>query len=318
MREIILKAEGVKRYYYPRKGILGRVDHVRAVDGVSIEVQKGKVFSLVGESGSGKSTLARLLLRLEPPTEGKIYFRDRDIWSLKGELLKEFRRSVQVIFQDPFSSLNPRMNVYSILSEPLRIHELVRNREELTERIGELLQTVGLKVEHMYRYPHEFSGGQRQRLCIARAIALEPELIVADEPLSALDVSIQAQILNLLGELKEKKGLTFIFVSHDLKVVEYFSDYIAVMYMGKVVEEAAAEDLFRNPLHPYTRMLLDALPSFGSGHLRSRERGSIEITTRPSGGCVFHLRCPEVMEVCRREPPPLRERKGARVACFRV
>jgi oligopeptide/dipeptide ABC transporter ATP-binding protein len=316
----LLKTEGLKKYFYPREGILGKKRVVKAVNGVNISVYKDSIFAVVGESGSGKSTLARLLLRLIEPTEGRVIYRETDISRLGKDELKEFRRKVQVVFQDPFSSLNPRMTVFSILSEPLKIHRILTKKRQLRERVVELLETVGLKAEHMGRYPHEFSGGQRQRICIARALALEPELVIADEPLSALDVSIQAQILNLLSELRETKGLSFVFISHDLNLVHYFSDYVAVMYRGRIVEEGLSEVVFQSPLHPYTKTLLDALPRVRvkeGGVIRRRGAVSFEREEK-EGGCSFYPRCPEALEVCRKEEPPLREIKNRKVACLRI
>ncbi|NOY65731.1 MAG: ABC transporter ATP-binding protein, partial [Nitrospirae bacterium] len=233
----IIKTEGLTKHFTIRSGIFRKGQIVAALKDVNISIQERTVFAVVGESGSGKSTLARVILRLIKPTGGRVFFRDKDVFSLKGDELKNYRRSVQIIFQDPFASLNPRMSVYSIISEPLKIHGLV-SKDRLKNRVIELLELVGLKEEHMDRYPHQFSGGQRQRISIARALALSPELIIADEPLSSLDVSIQAQILNLMNELRERENLTYLFISHDLNVVNYFADRVAVMYLGRIVEEA--------------------------------------------------------------------------------
>ncbi len=316
----ILKTEGLKKYFYPREGVFGKKGLIKAVDGVDISVYKDSIFAVVGESGSGKSTLARLLLRLIEPTEGRVIYRGKDISELKKEELKNFRKKVQVIFQDPFSSLNPRMTVFSILSEPLKVHKVLTSKRQLRERVIELLDTVGLKAEHMDRYPHEFSGGQRQRICIARALALEPELIIADEPLSALDVYIQAQILNLLSELRQTKGLSFVFISHDLNLIHYFSDYVTVMYKGRIVEEGPSEVVFQRPLHPYTKTLLDALPKLRTNERTPVRRKRILSHERAEAGtgCSFYPRCPEPLEVCKKEEPHLKGAGDRKVACLRV
>ncbi len=318
----LLRTEGVKKYYRTRTGIFGGQGRLKALDGVSISVERDRVFAIVGESGCGKSTLARIVLRLTKPSEGAVFYKGTDISGMKGEALKDFRKSVQVVFQDPFASLNPRMSIFSALTEPLIIHGFAPKRE-FRERAAALLETVGLKPEHMNRYPHEFSGGQRQRICIARALALSPELIVADEPLSSLDVSIQAQIINLLSDLKEKRKLSFIFISHDLNVVYYFADIVAVMYLGRIVEEAETEMIFRRPLHPYTEMLLEAIPKVRTRESVKRrkvspppEAGStIEAGVLPVAGCPFLPRCPKALSVCREEAPPLKERGEGKVAC---
>lgn len=306
----IIEIIDLKKYFKLREGIL------RAIDGVSLEVSKGKTVALVGESGCGKSTLARIVLRLLEPTSGTVLFKGKDVFSLKGEELKGFRRSVQIIFQDPFASLNPRLNILSTLSEPLKIHKLVP-KKELKDRVAGLLRSVGLDADDMKKYPHEFSGGQRQRICIARALSLEPELIVADEPLSSLDVSVQAQILNLLNDLRKSKNLSFLFISHDLRVVHYFSDYVMVMYLGKIVEQAGTELLFSRPLHPYTQMLIEAIPSITKPRIR---KAPLRIDDIPSplqvpSGCPFHPRCPRRFEPCDRIVPALKEKDGAKVSC---
>ncbi|MDP2167639.1 MAG: ATP-binding cassette domain-containing protein [Thermodesulfovibrionales bacterium] len=287
---------------------------LKAVDGIDFSLDKNRVFALVGESGCGKSTVARLLLRLIAPTAGEIRFRGENILGLKGGALKAFRKSVQIIFQDPFASLNPRMTVFDALSEPLKIHGLA-GRAELKDRVSELLQSVGLG-DVLDSYPHEFSGGQRQRICIARALAVSPEVIVADEPLSALDVSIQAQILNLLLELKERTGISFVFISHDLRVVEYLSDEVAVMYLGKIVEVSKTEDLFGSPLHPYTEILLSSAPSIkADGRKKPELKGEVPSPINIPSGCPFHPRCHRRFEPCERVVPELRQYKGRQVAC---
>lgn len=317
----IIRTEALTKQFTIKTGVFRKGHLLTALKDVNISVRERSVFALVGESGSGKSTLARLILRLLRPTEGKVFFRDRDVFSLKGDELRSYRRAVQVVFQDPFASLNPRMSVYSIISEPLRIHEIVRKKEDLKGRVVELLELVGLKEEHMHRYPHQFSGGQRQRISIARALALSPEVIVADEPLSSLDVSIQAQILNLMNELRERENLTYIFISHDLNVVNYFADRVAVMYLGRVVEEAEAEQLFNNPLHPYTELLIDSIPKLRgladlkSGRDETRGRFRVISAAQVEGGCLFRNRCPSAKGICERHEPELIEHAGRKIAC---
>jgi ABC-type oligopeptide transport system ATPase subunit len=255
----LLTVDSIRKYFPTKSGFGATGKWVKAVDGVSFEVGKDSVFAIVGESGCGKSTVARMILKLLTPTEGTIRFKGENIAGFNGAALKQFRRSVQIVFQDPFASLNPRMRVLDTLSEPLKIHNILPKRA-ITDRVIQLLEQVGLNKDALYRYPHEFSGGQRQRICIARALALSPELIIADEPLSALDVSIQAQILNLFQEIRKTSAISFILISHDLKVVRYFSDEVAVMHLGKIVEQAKTEDLFRSPAHPYTELLLSSAP----------------------------------------------------------
>lgn len=265
----LINITNLKKYFSITKGLLRRyIGFVKAIDDVSFSLNKGEILGIVGESGSGKTTLARLLLRLITPTSGNIEFEGRDLFSLKKQELMNFRRRVQIVFQDPHSSLNPRLKIASTIGEGLVIHKLVKNRRERINRISELLETVGLNPAHMYRYPHEFSGGQRQRIGIARALSVNPEVIIADEPVSSLDVSIQAQILNLLAELQEKFGLTYIFIAHDLRVVEHISTRIIVMYKGKIVEMAQKDEIYKNPLHPYTKLLLNSIPN-----LDPNERG---------------------------------------------
>lgn len=315
----IIRTEGLTKLFTIKTGVFRKGHVLTALKDVNISVRERSVFALVGESGSGKSTLARLVLRLLRPTEGRVYFRNRDVFSLKGDDLKSYRRAVQVIFQDPFASLNPRMSVYSIISEPLKIHDLV-SKDRLKNRVVELLELVGLKEEHMHRYPHQFSGGQRQRISIARALALSPEVVVADEPLSSLDVSIQAQILNLMNELRERENLTYLFISHDLNVVNYFADRVAVMYLGRIVEEADAEQLFNNPLHPYTELLIDSIPRLRGAALRTRrdetrEKFRIISTTQVERGCPFRNRCPKAKGICERQEPELTRQADRKIAC---
>ncbi len=300
--------------------VAGSDDVVRAVDGVTFEILPGETLGLVGESGCGKSTVGRLLLRLIEPTEGEIYFEDQNITVLRGKALRDLRRGMQIIFQDPYASLNPRIRVRDIVAEPLVIHG-IGGKSEQRERVADLFRKVGLDPDYMDRYPHEFSGGQRQRIGIARALALNPKLIVADEPVSALDVSVQAQVVNLLEDLQSELGLTYLFISHGLAVVEHISTRVAVMYLGRIVEVASAVDLYAQPLHPYTRALLSAIPI--PDPRRKRERivlkGDVPTPINPPSGCRFHTRCPEAIPDCARIDPDLREiTPGHTVACIRV
>jgi oligopeptide transport system ATP-binding protein len=316
--EKILEVNNLKKYFPIKKGFLLReAGAVKAVDGVSFDLAKGETFGLVGESGCGKSTLGRTLIRLYEPTDGTIYFRGKNFCSLKNEELRQTRKSMQMIFQDPFASLDPRMTISQILTQPFQIHNMYSEKER-AERVKSLLETVGLKASHFNRYPHEFSGGQRQRISIARAIALEPELIIADEPVSALDVSIQAQILNLLKDLQEKFKLTFIFISHDLKVIEHFCDRVAVMYLGRIVEMTDRNQLFEDPLHPYSQALLSAIPEVGHGKKKMKKSlaGEVPSPINPPSGCHFHPRCAQIMETCKKVDPDLQDVKtGHKVAC---
>jgi oligopeptide transport system ATP-binding protein len=301
----LLEVRDLRKYYPVKRGIFARVsDYVKAVDGVSFELRQGETLGLVGESGCGKTTTGRTILRLIEPSGGDAFFNGMPLFQLQGEELRKIRKQMQIIFQDPYGSLNPRMTVGGIVIEGMVAHGLYSKRDRV-ERAQQLLQRVGLEREHFYRYPHEFSGGQRQRIGIARALAVEPEFIVCDEPVSALDVSIQAQIINLLSDLKEEFGLSYLFIAHDLSVVEHISDRVAVMYLGKIVEQAPTEELFKNPLHPYTQALLASVPSIEPGQRRKRRTlpGDVPSPLHPPAGCPFHPRCPEAMDACRTDPP---------------
>lgn len=315
----LLAVQGLKKYFPIKKGIFRRtVGWVQAVDGVSLYVDRGGTLGLVGESGCGKSTIGKCVLKLLEPNEGKIIFAGKDITMLGTLEIKDYRRKVQAIFQDPYSSLNPRMSVEAIVGEPLKVHSMYSSSER-KYRVEDLLKKVGLKPEHMSRYPHEFSGGQRQRIGIARALALQPELIICDEPVSALDVSIQAQVINLLDDLKEEFELSYLFIAHDLSLVEHVSDRIAVMYLGKIVEVAKDTELYLNPLHPYTKALLSAIPLPEPRRKKRRTilKGEVPSPIDPPSGCRFHTRCPEAKEICAQEEPPMKVTDSQHyVACF--
>jgi oligopeptide transport system ATP-binding protein len=319
----LIATDRITKYFPVQSGWLGRSRrYVRAVDGVSLRVRRGETMGLVGESGCGKSTLGRLMLRLLDPTFGRVVFDGQDVTTRSQRELRPLRRRMQIIFQDPYSSLNPRMTVREIVGEAIRIHKLARTRADEEARIADLLEKVGMRADAMDRYPHEFSGGQRQRIGIARALAVEPDFIVCDEPISALDVSIQAQIVNLLVELQERMGLAYLFVSHDLKVVEHVSHRVAVMYLGKIVEQAPAEELYRDARHPYTRALLAAAPQPDPERKRVRLvlEGDVPSPIDPPPGCAFHPRCPRAVKgTCDKEIPLLDDAgagTGHRVACW--
>ena len=305
MSDTLLRVEDLKIYYPVAGSGFGKKEFVKAVDGVTFEVKKGEVFGIVGESGCGKSTLGRGVCKLENLTSGQVYLDGEDITEYNDRRMRSIRKKVQMVFQDPYASLNPRMSVFDIIAEPLLVHHLYQDKADLEKKVLDLLHRVGLDDYHANRYPHEFSGGQRQRIGIARALAVEPSLIIADEPVSALDVSIQAQVLNLLNELKHDLDLTYIFVAHDLSVVEYISDRVGVMYLGNFVEVGEKEKIYSNPMHPYTQALLSAVPVPDPTAKRERIllEGSIPSAHKPPTGCKFHTRCPKCMECCKTQAP---------------
>lgn len=320
----LVEVSRLKVHFPVRRGLLMReVATVKAVDGVSFDVPKGETLGLVGESGCGKSTTVRAMLRLIDATSGSVKLEGREVLGLKGEALRVRRRDMQMVFQDPYASLNPRMTVFDILAEPLRVHGVAERRSDLEARVSTLMKQCGLSAAFMRRYPHEFSGGQRQRVGIARAIALSPKLVLLDEPVSALDVSIQAQILNLLGDLQSELGLTYVFVAHDLAVVRHICQSIAVMYLGRIVEQSPADALFESPRHPYTQALMSAIPVPDPVVERKRKRlvlrGEVPSPLAPPTGCHFHTRCPIAMAKCKVDTPTLNEVEPGRfVACHAV
>jgi len=320
----LLKVEHVKKYFPVYTGFLRRkTGNVKAVDGVSFELKMGETLGLVGESGCGKSTLARTLIRLYTPTGGKVLFRDQDSTKLAGKKLKSFKKNMQMIFQDPYASLNPSHTVGYIIAEPLKVHHPELSTAQRNEVVRSLLQKVGLNSDCNNRYPHEFSGGQRQRISVARAVSLKPEIIICDEPVSALDVSVQAQILNLLKDLQDELGLTYLFISHDLGVVEHMCATVAVMYLGRIVEKAPANTIFGNPQHPYTKALLQAVPVVGKGKPESGRtlKGDVPSPLNPPSGCPFHPRCSLAKSECKVDRPKLRpitRDSSHEVSCFLV
>lgn len=317
--KVLLKVKKLKKYFPVRGGILSKIiGYVQAVDEISFDIKRGETLGLVGESGCGKTTTGRTIIRLLEPTAGEVDFKGKDIFKLSKEELRKARRNIQIIFQDPFGSLNPRMTVGEIVGESLVIHKIVKNNKEKDERVKDLLETVGLNAGHIRRYPHEFSGGQRQRIGIARALALNPKLVICDEPVSALDVSIQAQVINLLEDLQEKFNLTYLFIAHDLSVVKHISDRVAVMYLGKIIELSSTSELYDNTQHPYTEALLSAVPIPDPTLKRQRIvlEGDVPSPFKPPAGCRFHPRCKYVKPICSQEEPELIDiGNGHFVAC---
>lgn len=316
-KEILLQAEDLSKEFDTSR----RDAKVHAVTEVNLTVYRGETLALVGESGCGKSTLGRTLIKMLPATSGRVLFHNQDITAMSEKEFKPVRRKMQMVFQDPYASLDPRMTVRNIIAEPLETYHVCKNKEETTRRVLELMQAVGVPAEFLDRYPHQFSGGQRQRIGIARAIALQPELIVCDEPVSALDVSVQSQVLNLLKDLQEQYGLTYLFIGHDLSVINFIADRVCVMFLGSVCEISAKEELYENPLHPYTSFLLDAIPQ-ADPHRRNQHRqmlaGEIPSPVNLPEGCYFHTRCPYAQECCRTSRPRLRAVGGRMVACHRA
>jgi len=318
MNTTLLRIENLKKYFPIKVGLFGRIaGYVKAVDCVSLNIDSGEVVSLVGESGSGKTTIAKCILLLEKPTDGRILYKDEDIIFFRGGKLREYRRSVQAIFQNPFLSLDPRMSVFEIISEPVK-NNLKPSKKELHEYMLKLLEMVGLDESLLEKYPHELSGGQAQRVAIARAISLKPKLLILDEPTSALDVSIQAQILNLLVDLKNELGLSYLLITHDLSIVRYIGDRIIVMYLGRVMEAGLSEEIFNEPLHPYTQALFSSIPDpYYRESRRISLRGEPPSPINPPPGCRFHTRCPHAMEICeRKEPPEYETSKSHKVYCW--
>jgi len=320
----LVQIKGLKKYFPITQGIIfqRKVADVKAVDGLDFTINRGETLGLVGESGCGKSTTGRTILQLYRPTAGQVFFKGQDLVKMKGEELRKMRRNMQMIFQDPYASLNPRMTVGDIIGEPLEVHNIAKGKEK-KDRVQDLLQVVGLNPYFVNRYPHEFSGGQRQRIGIARSLAVQPDFIVCDEPISALDVSIQAQIINLLEELQSKFNLTYLFIAHDLSVVRHISDRVAVMYLGKIVELTDRDSLYKNPLHPYTKALLSAVPIPDPLVEEKRERfilvGDVPSPVNPPSGCRFHTRCPVAIEICKTVDPEWRDVGGTHfVACHVV
>ncbi|MEO2187340.1 ABC transporter ATP-binding protein [[Clostridium] innocuum] len=320
MSDAVLKVENLKVHFPVKGGLFTKKQVVKAVDGVSFEIYPKETFGLVGESGCGKSTTGRAIVKLYEPTSGTVYYHGEDVTKIKGGHLAEFRRNVQMIFQDPYASLNPRMTVGEIIREPMDIHHIFNTKEEREQRVRELLDIVGLKPDHIRRYPHEFSGGQRQRIGIARTLALNPQFIVCDEPISALDVSIQAQVINLLEHIQKEMGISYLFIAHDLSMVKHISDRIGVMYLGNLVEIGDSDDVYHRPLHPYTQALLSAVPIPDPRVAREKKRivleGELPSPLDTPSGCVFRTRCPNATERCAKEKPGMVNVGKRTVACF--
>lgn len=320
MSDAVLKVENLKVHFPVKGGLFTKKQVVKAVDGVSFEIYPKETFGLVGESGCGKSTTGRAIVKLYEPTSGTVYYHGEDVTKIKGSHLAEFRRNVQMIFQDPYASLNPRMTVGEIIREPMDIHHIFNTKEEREQRVRELLDIVGLKPDHIRRYPHEFSGGQRQRIGIARTLALHPQFIVCDEPISALDVSIQAQVINLLEHIQKEMGISYLFIAHDLSMVKHISDRIGVMYLGNLVEIGDSDDVYHRPLHPYTQALLSAVPIPDPRVAREKKRivleGELPSPLDTPSGCVFRTRCPNATERCAKEKPGMVNVGKRTVACF--
>ena len=320
MSDAVLKVENLKVHFPVKGGLFTKKQVVKAVDGVSFEIYPRETFGLVGESGCGKSTTGRAIVKLYEPTSGTVYYHGEDVTKIKGSHLAEFRRNVQMIFQDPYASLNPRMTVGEIIREPMDIHHIFNTKEEREQRVRELLDIVGLKPDHIRRYPHEFSGGQRQRIGIARTLALNPQFIVCDEPISALDVSIQAQVINLLEHIQKEMGISYLFIAHDLSMVQHISDRIGVIYLGNLVEIGDSDDVYHRPLHPYTQALLSAVPIPDPRVAREKKRivleGELPSPLDTPSGCVFRTRCPNATERCAREKPGMVNVGKRTVACF--
>lgn len=305
--EVLIEARNLKRYFEIRKSLFSKPVYVKAVDDITFQIPIGSIFAVVGESGSGKSTLGRTILKLIEPTSGTLIYDGSDITKLSGKQMLRYRQQMQIVQQDPYNSLHPRKLVKDIIGEGLKIHLKLRS-DEIYVRIKDMLEMVGLREEHMFRYPHEFSGGQRQRIAIARALVLRPKFVVLDEPTSALDVSVQARVLALLKELREKFSLTYLFITHNLAVVDYMATHVAVMYLGKIMELGTKDDIFQKASHPYTLALLDCVPSVGTGRkIRSIPRGEIPNPAKPPSGCVFHTRCPRAQKICQQKEPDLIE-----------
>ncbi|TQR17914.1 ABC transporter ATP-binding protein [Psychrobacillus soli] len=317
MKQSLVEIKNFKKYYSSKRSFLNRnVSYVKAVDGLNFTIYKGETLGLVGESGCGKSTTGRAILQLQPPTEGEVLYEGENLVGMNTKDLRRVRKEMQMVFQDPYASLDPRMTVGEIISEPLEIHKIASGKEK-NIRVDELLDTVGLSSYHAKRYPHEFSGGQRQRVGIARALALNPKFIVADEPVSALDVSIQSQIVNLFQDLQERFDLTYLFIAHDLSVVKHISDRVAVMYLGRIVEMGDKKTLFSQPMHPYTQALLSAVPLPNPNVKKERImlRGDVPSPSNPPNGCTFHTRCSQCMEICKTVQPEFKEVDGRMIAC---